>query len=84
MDGVMVLRMGIHKKSNIKKSVAKSAYLRFDAIALHSFYMNSFIHQGEIVASKIVKKNTTQNWNLEIQRLTQLIEETNNIQYRCK
>jgi hypothetical protein len=73
--GAIVLRMGINNK--LKKSIEKSAYLHFDAIALHSLYRDGFIHQSEIVAFKIVKKDTTQNWNLEIQRLAQVIEKTN-------
>lgn len=44
---------------------------------MHSLYRDGFIHQSEIVAFKIVKKDTTQNWNLEIQRLAQVIEKTN-------
>ncbi|MFT4612639.1 MAG: pimeloyl-ACP methyl ester carboxylesterase [Gammaproteobacteria bacterium] len=74
--GTMALRMGINKKSKVKKIVAKSAYLRFDSTALHTSYMDTFINSSKIVASKIVQKDTTQNWNLEIQRLKQVINET--------
>jgi hypothetical protein len=54
------------RNSELSTFSIKKLLIRFKAYALRSFYRDGFIYQGKIVASKIVKKNTIQNWNLEI------------------
>ncbi len=75
--GIIALKMGINNKSKIKNIVAMGANLRPDSTAVHSYAIDYDISERKIVESKILEKDTTQNWNLQKQLLNLLIEQPN-------
>lgn len=75
--GIVALKMGIKGKLKIKKIVAMGANLRPDSTAVHSWAINNVMKEREIVESKIIEKDTTQNWNLQKQLLGLLGEQPN-------
>jgi pimeloyl-ACP methyl ester carboxylesterase len=75
--GIIALKMGISNKSKIKKIVAMGANLRPDSTAVHSWAIKNVMKEREIVESKIIEKDTTQNWNSQKQLLGLLGEQPN-------
>jgi pimeloyl-ACP methyl ester carboxylesterase len=75
--GIIALIMGISNKSKIKKIVAMGANLRPDSTAVHSWAIKNVMKEKEIVESKIIERDTTQNWNLQKQLLGLLGEQPN-------
>jgi len=75
--GIIALKMGISNKSKIKKIVAMGANLRPDSTAVHAWAINNVLKEREVVESKIIEMDTTQNWNVKKQLLGLLGEQPN-------
>lgn len=76
--GIVALKMGICSNSKIKKIVTMGANLRPDTTAFHSWLIKKYIiEEREMVESKILEKDTTQNWNLKKQLLGLLGDQPN-------
>lgn len=75
--GIIALKMAINNKSKIKKIVSMGANLRPDSTAVNSWAVKNVMEEKEIVESKIIEKDTTQNWNLQKQLLGLLGEQPN-------
>ena len=75
--GIVALKMGISRKTKIKKIVALGANLRPDSTAVNVFAVNAVDRMKKIANTKILEKDTTQNWNLRKQRLGLLGDQPN-------
>ena len=75
--GIIALKMGISGKSNIKKIVAMGANMRPDSTAVHSWAIKHDFKTLKKIKSKILEKDTTQNWDLQKQLLEILLFQPN-------
>lgn len=75
--GIIGLKMGISKTSKIKKIVAMGSNLRPDSTAVHSWAIKHDLKSLKMVKSKIQEKETTQNWDLQKQRLEIILFQPN-------
>lgn len=75
--GIIALKMGISGKSKIKKIVAMGANLRPDSTAVNSWAVKDVMKSKRMVESKIQKKDTTENWNIQKQLLGLLGDQPN-------
>lgn len=70
--GIIGLKMGISGKSKIKKIVSMGANLRPDSTAVHPWAIKYDLKSLKKTKSKILQKDTTQNWDLQKQ-LTEIL-----------
>lgn len=75
--GIVALKMGISKNTKIKKIVALGANLRPDSTAVNMFAVNAVKARKNICNTKILEKDTTQNWKLIKQRMGLLGDQPN-------
>ncbi len=73
--GIVGLLMAINHPSKVKKVVAMGANLRPDSTALYTWAVNSVKKQKQFVKSKIEEKDTTQNWDLQKQRVGLMVDQ---------
>lgn len=75
--GIIGFKMGISGKSKIKKIVTMGANLKPDSTAVNSWAVKYVLKSKKMVKSKIKDQDTTQNWNLQKQRLGLLGDQPN-------
>lgn len=75
--GIVGLKMGISKKTKIKKIVAMGANLRPDSTAVKSWAPEEVRKYQSITKEMIAKGDTTQDWNLAIQLYGLLLNQPN-------
>jgi pimeloyl-ACP methyl ester carboxylesterase len=73
--GIVGLKMGISGKLKIKKIVAMGANLRADSTAVNSWAVKFLINERKMIKSKILEKDTSQNWNLQKQLIGLLADQ---------
>ncbi len=73
--GIVGLKMGISGKLKIKKIVAMGANLRPDSTAVNSWAVKFLINERKMIKSKILEKDTSQNWNLQKQLIGLLADQ---------
>jgi pimeloyl-ACP methyl ester carboxylesterase len=74
--GVIVLKIGINNKSKIKKMGAMGANIRPDATAMPYFIINESWKYKVLIESKIIEKDTNQNWKLLKQQYGLMLDQT--------
>jgi pimeloyl-ACP methyl ester carboxylesterase len=75
--GIIGLKMGISKKTKIKKIITMGANLRPDSTAVYPWAVKEVNKQKKMAIFKISENDTIKNWNLSKQRYGLLVDQPN-------